>query len=209
MQQVWCAPSALSERCRRRAPQADSEVRVALGNMLGDPQLGPEKPDPPQACITGFPPQIVIEPVVPGGLTWQRKWRDVLHAHTALADVYQGGPLNSDDFTRRIEIFFKTCRELADWIDEQQPGLNAKDYVNTAGSLKICNGLAQTAKHHTRNHGITAYVAKMYNDQTGTHADVAWTHGSSSGRLDARKLADDCIAEWQAFFQQHGLDTAS
>jgi hypothetical protein len=160
-------------------------------------------------------PQLIVEASVDGvpQRTWQRKWRDVMNAHASLAEVYQGKGLDADDFTTRIEMFFKTCRELADWIDKQQTGRNATQYVNTAPSLKIGDGLAQTAKHHSRDRGsdpITAHVGKMFNDRVGIHAEVVWTsNNSGSGKSDALKLADDCIAEWRAYFQQHALDPES
>ena len=94
--------------------------------------------------------------------TWQRKWRDVLHAYDEVAESYKGGGLNDDKFTRRIELFFKTCRELADWLDEGDTRRDAKGYVNTATSLKFCDALAQTAKHHTRNRGVTAKVKELF-----------------------------------------------
>jgi hypothetical protein len=155
-------------------------------------------------------PRLTFKASVPVGnrRPWQRTWRDVQHDYGALAAAYQRKGVNDDDFTRRIEVFFKTCRELADWIHRQHPGLDAMDYVNTESALKICDALAQTAKHHTRYKGITAKVEELFLEANGARADIAWTDGSSSGTLDALKLADDCIAEWKAFFQQHGLDPA-
>jgi hypothetical protein len=168
----------------------------------------PVAPEPRGMMIE---PQLIVEASVNGvpQRTWQRKWRDIQNAHTALAGIYGGKGLDQDGFTTAIEVFFKTCRELADWIDQQQPGYNATNYVNHGQWLEFCDAMAQTAKHHTRNRGITAYVDKMFNDRSGIHADIVWTSNSGSGTRDALKLADDCIAEWQAFFQQHSLDPAS
>lgn len=141
--------------------------------------------------------------------TWQRKWRDVLHAHQELADTYAGRGLDVDDLTRRVECFFKTCHELGDWIEEST-GKPAKAYAKQPPTLELCDAVAQTAKHHTRRQSgspITAIVVKLHGDQTGIHADIEWTSQSgNNGSDDALKLADRCVDEWRQFFQLHGLD---
>lgn len=141
--------------------------------------------------------------------TWQRKWRDVLYARGCIADAYQGAQLDVDDFTRRVEGFFKTCNELGDWIEEST-SLPAIAYARTGPALELGDAVAQTAKHHTRRPSrldpITAVVVELFADQTGIHADVSWTSNSrGSGRIDALKLADDCIAQWRGFFQLNGI----
>ncbi|PBA55613.1 hypothetical protein CKJ57_13515 [Mycobacterium intracellulare subsp. chimaera] len=82
-------------------------------------------------------------------------------------------------------------------------------YVNTAPSLKIGDALAQTAKHHTRDRGITAKVNELFLEVDGAHADIVWKDNATNGTFDALKLADDCLAEWQMFFQQQGLNPDS
>ena len=156
-------------------------------------------------------PQLSVTVAVPVAAqrTWQRKWRDVLHARQALADAYAGGVLDVDDLTRRVECFFKTCHELGDWIEEST-GHPAKAYAKRPPTLEVCDAVAQTAKHHTRRQGgsrITAIVVKLHGDQTGIHADIEWTNQSGKfGSDDALKLADRCVEEWRQFFQQHGLN---
>jgi hypothetical protein len=144
---------------------------------------------------------------------WLRKWRDVLHARKTIFEVYQGDQLDVDDFTRRIEGFFKTCHELGDWIEEST-NLPAKDYAKAPPTLELCDAVAQTAKHHTRNpklkDPITAVVVELFGDTAAIHADIAWTSNSRpSGRDDALMLADRCIAEWERFFQQNNLNPGS
>lgn len=179
----------------------------SLSRYGSNPQIGNETPAPVAAGLV-VTPRITMKASVPVGnqRQWQRKWRDIEHAYAELAAAYQGNGINDDDFTRRIEVFFKTCRELADWIDNHQPGFNAMDYVNNQPWLEYCDALAQTAKHHTRNRGITAKVDELFLEANGARADIAWTSNSGSGTLDALKLADDCLAEWKAFFTQHRLD---
>jgi len=144
--------------------------------------------------------------------TWQRKWRDVLHARQAIVDVYQKEGLDADDFTRRIEQFFKTCHELGDWI-EKQTGLPAKAYAKSPPTLELCNAIAQTAKHHQHDRGndpITAQVDEVFGGADTKHADITWSRQSGpNGRIDALTLADDCIAEWRKFFNEHNLDPDS
>jgi hypothetical protein len=143
--------------------------------------------------------------------TWQRKWRDVLHACQALQDAYAGHRLDVDDFTRRVECFFKTCHELGDWIEEQT-SLAAKAYAKIPGTLELCDAVAQTAKHHTRRQSgnpITAVVVELFGDKRGIHADLAWMSNSGSGRDDALDIANRCVAEWRKFFQQNNLDPES
>jgi len=144
--------------------------------------------------------------------TWQRKWRDVQHDRKSVADAYQGNQLDVNDFTRRIERFFKTCHELGDWIEEET-GLPAKAFAKTPPALELCDAVAQTAKHHTRRQSgnpITAVVVKLFGDQSGIHADIAWTDTlGRSGTNDALQLADQCIAEWETFFQRESLNPNS
>jgi hypothetical protein len=143
--------------------------------------------------------------------TWQRKWRDVLHEQQTLGNTYMGGDLHVDDFTRQVECFFKTCRELADWIEEST-NLPAKAYVMGQPALELCDAVAQTAKHYTRRQPpgrdpITAIVVKLHGDEIGNHADIEWTKQSGTGGgVDALDLAARCVDEWQQFFQHHGLD---
>lgn len=147
--------------------------------------------------------------------TWQRKWRDVKRYHADLAEIYQGNQLDQDNITRCIETFFKNCHEVGDWVQEET-GLAAKKYVRTAPTLRLCDAISNTAKHHTRKptprspDPITATMGDPSGDESGIHADIEWTSMSSgSGKADALKLADDCITEWEHFFHQSNLDPNS
>ncbi|MBO0882504.1 MAG: hypothetical protein J2P17_19660, partial [Mycobacterium sp.] len=113
--------------------------------------------------------------------------------------------------TRWAENFFTTCHELGDWIEEQT-GLPATDYAKAPPTLELCDAMAQTAKHHTRQRGkdpVTAHVSVVHGDLI-KHADIVWTRKSGgSGTEDALDLANRCIAEWEKFFQQNSLDPES
>ena len=148
--------------------------------------------------------------------TWQRKWRDLQHELQTLENTYAGKVLNVDELTRQVEYFFKTCRELADWIQEAT-GQPAIAYVKSQPALDLCDAVAQTAKHYTRDPSrgrdsdpITAIVVQLYGDETGIHADIEWTKESGAdGVADALDLARRCRDEWRGFFQMHDLDPTS
>jgi hypothetical protein len=148
--------------------------------------------------------------------TWQRKWRDLQHELQTLENTYAGKVLNVDELTRQVESFFKTCRELADWIQEAT-GRPAIAYVKSQPALDLCDAVAQTAKHYTRDPSrgrdsdpITAIVVQLYGDETVIHADIEWTKESGAdGVVDALDLARRCRDEWREFFQMHDLDPTS
>ena len=71
-----------------------------------------------------------------------------------LETAYASDNLNDYELTRAVEGFFKTCRELADWIQEAT-GRGAREYVHeireeNPSALKLCDAVAQTAKHYIR-----------------------------------------------------------
>jgi hypothetical protein len=141
---------------------------------------------------------------------WNRKWRDVLAAHAVLGENYEANGIDVDDFTRRVEGFFKTCRELPDWIEEET-GLPAIEYARNPPALELCDAVAQTAKHYKRKPSkwdpITATVVELFGQDSGLRADITWESAKRRGeRQDALKLADDCIAEWHSFFHLHKLN---
>lgn len=146
--------------------------------------------------------------------TWQRKWRDVLHERRALANEYAQRRLWDDELTRRVETFFKVCRELGDWLKEATD-LDALAYLHASADLQVCDAVAQTAKHFARNPSqgrdpITAVVATLNETGNGPRASLCWTSaGGRNGQADALELADRCITEWEKFFQQNGLDPNS
>lgn len=153
-------------------------------------------------------PRIGMSVSVPLQRTWQRKWRDVLYYRESIAEEYERGELRVDQLTRCGESFFKTCHELIDWIDEST-SLKARAFARKSEALKLCDAAAQTAKHYRRDNDdkVTFEVVELYGSQSGhVIAQVKWTSARNSGSADALKLADDCIAEWERFFQLCGVD---
>lgn len=142
---------------------------------------------------------------------WQQKWRDVISGLDALQATYQQSDLNNEVVRRQVEGFFKDCCELADWLQEQASRPQAMSYLKSDPALKLCDGMAQTTKHHTRKSGnrnpdpITARISKVYGGQ-GVRAEIEWsTPSGSTGSEDALDLAQRCRTAWERFFQLHGL----
>ncbi|ORB50620.1 hypothetical protein BST43_22060 [Mycobacteroides saopaulense] len=157
---------------------------------------------------------------------WQHKYLDVLADLRVLEAVYnvppdeQFTPARAHELSRAAEGFFKTCRELADWIKEET-GCDAIRHIHHAPGrafptpLQLCDAVAQTAKHHTRapqegRDPISATAGMVYRGEDGLQADIAWhTTESETYTVDALTLAKECISEWQSYFQNNGLDTTA
>lgn len=97
---------------------------------------------------------------------WQQKWRDVISGLDAIRAAYRQSDLDNEAVRRQVETFFKDCCELADWLREQAGKAEAMDYVKVDRDLKLCDGMAQTAKHHTRapsgkRDPITARISRV------------------------------------------------
>jgi predicted RNA-binding Zn-ribbon protein involved in translation (DUF1610 family) len=144
---------------------------------------------------------------------WQQKWRDVEQELAALEAVYAKDALSNELVRRQVDSFFDECRKVADWLKRNAGRAEAMEYVNTDFDLQLCDGMAQTDKHHTRTAGrdpdpITARVAWVYSG-SGVRAEIEWSRKSgASGTVDALDLARRCTAAWKRFFQRHNLDPA-
>lgn len=73
-----------------------------------------------------------------------------MHGLMVLRATYGQGDLDNEVVRRQAEDFFKDCRELADWLKRQAGRPEAMSYVNSHPDLMLCDGMAQTTKHHTR-----------------------------------------------------------
>jgi hypothetical protein len=144
---------------------------------------------------------------------WQQKWQDVLHALEQLERAYatEEGQGN-EDVRRVVEEFYKTCRELADWLwaDRQNTGVDesAVRAFMRDDPLRLADAMAQTTKHHTRwgNDLITARVSEIRVGPDGARAQIGWSRASGeSGAEDALDLARRCVVAWQDFIAQNGL----
>ena len=146
---------------------------------------------------------------------WQQKWHDIKLDLEVLEATYRKDGENNDIVRRQVEDFFKDCRELADWLKQSAGRPKAMGYVNTNADLKLCDGMAQTTKHHTRKptninpDPITARIVKISSGH-GVKAEIGWSsHSGTSGTEDALDLARRCVAAWRQFFHQYNLNPGS
>ena len=140
---------------------------------------------------------------------WQQKWRDIQARLTTIERTYVADDANNEEVRLQVEDFFKDCRELADWllVDADLP--EAMLYVVTDPALAVCDGLAQTIKHHTRNgrarDPLSARISWVHGGE-GVRVQIDWSRPSGeSGTEDALHLAGKCEAAWLRFFRRHGL----
>jgi hypothetical protein len=143
---------------------------------------------------------------------WQQKWRDVLHGLDVLRETYGQNDLDNEVVRRQVEDFFKDCRELADWLRQSANRPEAMDYVHADPNLELCDGMAQTTKHHTRKPNpnsdpITARIAWVHGGHV--RGEIEWSsQNGAKGTEDALDLAERCVAAWESFFRRYRLNPA-
>jgi hypothetical protein len=156
------------------------------------------------AKVEAFMPTIAIGYGDPR--PWEQKWQDVLHSLQQIERAYTTRDFESnEDIRRAVEGFFKTCRELADWL-WQNGGLEKSavmKFVLDDPHLRLADAVAQTTKHHTR-HGkddpITARIVEIRSSPVGVTAKIGWSRASgATGSEDARDLARECVQAWRKF----------
>ncbi len=146
---------------------------------------------------------------------WVERWRDMDDAWQQVEEICQVRTgVSSDRARRAFLMFFRLCREVADFIEDEtdQP---AQAYVQADPTLRICDALAQTTKHRTRNKKpgpkdpdpMTARISHVEGTPNGERVTIEWTtwHGLT-GIEDGLDLARRCVTAWERFFQQYGLN---
>lgn len=137
---------------------------------------------------------------------WEQKWQDLLHALQEIERAYITREFESNEDVRRaVEGFFKTCRELGDWL-WQNGGYDRAavlKFMLDDPHLLLADAIAQTTKHHTR-HGkddpITARITEIRSSPVDVHATIGWSRASgATGSGDARDLARECVQSWRRF----------
>jgi hypothetical protein len=150
----------------------------------------------------------------PGPRPWREKWSRLLLDLDTIRRSYAGqlGFQSTDAWASTIASFLGSAHHLYEWIehDPQVPAAAtaaSHSYMQGDPFLKIAEGISNTDKHHTRDHGIQTAIGKMTVDSTGCTAEIAWRHVKSgaAGRIDALDLAEGCVAAWKAFISSHGL----
>jgi hypothetical protein len=144
---------------------------------------------------------------------WTEKWQDVLEAFGKVKSAYKTKDgQGNEDVRRVVEDFFKTCRELGDWLWENT-NINKSDVIGLiqrSPSLRLADAVAQTIKHHTRRRGkgdpITARVTGIRVGPDGASAEISWSRASGPrGSEDALDLARRCVKAWRGFLVRKGL----
>lgn len=148
---------------------------------------------------------------------WCQKWSNTLTALESLEEAYRrvpkGGNLEVD---ARVQRFFGECNDLPDWLKSDKvslpnlPDRDVNDHATGDHNLRVCNGIANTHKHHTPTRGkdpVTARICRTRTTDSG--ASVTIEHSSPSDpnprHVDARDLSRACVASWRAFFKGHGI----
>jgi hypothetical protein len=160
------------------------------------------------AMLSVSVPDVTVEVGYGEPRPWQETWQDITHALQEITDAY-GTRMGNDAVRRSVLTFFGSCRKLADWLYQNAGKAQALEFVNTDPDLRICDGFAQTDKHHTREgkDPITARIIKMQMTPEGARVEVGWSSKSgAAGTEDALDLARRCVAAWEKFFKHEGLN---
>ena len=143
---------------------------------------------------------------------WTQKWRDVLDGLAEVERLYTLSDTSNEPARRAVEVFFARCRELADWLQENAgvPQRDLEILLASDPALKLCDGMAQTTKHHTRRQRqrdpVTARVS-WFHGGPSVRLDIDWsTATGNSGTEDALDLANRCVTSWRAFITAHDFD---
>jgi hypothetical protein len=183
------------------------------------PQCGGSRRDaivtPPTAIIGVNAPRPAIVIGYDQPRPWQQKWQAVLYELEQMERAYTGESSQGNQRIQQIiEDFFRSCRELADWLwQDKQTNLTESvvmQFVWGDRDLRVADGMAQTIKHHTRTRGtdpITASIASTSEGPDGARVVIHWSRPSlaRSYSRDALKLARRCVRSWRGFLVRKGL----
>jgi len=149
-----------------------------------------------------------------GPRPWIELWHQVKHEYDELAAMYSGerGVTNQQEILSTINNFFVGCYSLKDHIRQDQ-GVPAavrgqvETYLQGDAALTLCGDVANTVKHHTRQHGRTARLSDWATlpDGTVTAMFGVTDLSGSTTKYDALNLARDAMAAWQQFINDNGL----
>ena len=194
---------------------------TALGNVPVNqpcPTCGGLRRDatvfPATATARGFAPDPTIAIGYAPQRPWQQKWHDIVDLFEQITNTYRTR-LGNEPVRLMVEDFFGSCRELADWLTKDAHNTQALAFVNSHPDLRLCDAIAQTTKHHTRDKQpsnkdpdpVTARITRVISGPAGVQVEIGWSSVSgTSGTEDALYLARKCMTAWQSFFQQQGLN---
>lgn len=143
---------------------------------------------------------------------WYSQWQTVRQQLASVERTLEQGNYRGNDIVKReFENFFTHCFHMHDWlVGDQSTGLTAtvvRDFIANDPALRLCAGIANTSKHHTRSqaNAMTARITTISADANGVRATISWTEGTDSGTEDALTLGRQCVTAWETFLRTHGL----
>jgi hypothetical protein len=132
---------------------------------------------------------------------------------------YQGlEDINEVEFQDMMWSFFQHCWHMKDWMRHDPLASNAQKktvvaMAHQSGALMICRDLCNRTKHlRLDSPGSGAGASHQYVDMNIVPGQGRFEidciiddgHGKS---ISGKKLARDCIAEWERILQSQGLAT--
>jgi hypothetical protein len=150
-------------------------------------------------------------------------YRDQLDRARRFLDRVETNPdgfenLNDVEFQDMMWSFFQHCWHVKDWVQHDPLASDAQkkavvDQAHASALLKICRDLCNGTKHLKLTHPGSGSGAK--------HQGIEMTIAPEQGRcemdcmvddghgnpISGKKLARDCIAEWERILTSQGLAT--
>jgi hypothetical protein len=136
------------------------------------------------------------------------------------ADLDQGRlhDVPSDNYLDEIYAFFMNCYHLKDWIKHDNTVAPAvqqavEPHINSSRSLKLCADICNSFKHlsltsNGRSGENPAFGKKQFGLGLGTGPTTFnLKHGinTTTGSIDAFKLATECVDARDTFLTANGL----
>ena len=148
---------------------------------------------------------------------WYQKWSNTLRALDSLETAYGRAPAGGNvEVDARVERFFSECNDMRDWLKADKvnlPSLTDQDVMDHAfgeKGLRVCNGIANTHKHHTVTQGqnpVTARIQRTTTSDSGASVRIEYSSllDPILRYVDAQHLARACVASWRLFLEQHRI----
>ncbi len=122
---------------------------------------------------------------------------------------------DATEFQDMAWAFFQNCWHVKDWVNKDQriagPTRAAVKHAaeDSATPLKLCHELCNGTKHlmpQGATQGPAGYTMFLNSDRSN-EIDFMVDDGKGDP-ISARRLADDCLAQWERILQSQGLATA-
>jgi hypothetical protein len=153
--------------------------------------------------------------------TWRQQHARMMRAYQRATAAADATPQGEDNYY----VFFIWCFQLKDWLknDPAVPAATrtaAEHLVNTNDALKLCADLANGIKHLRADRRARVDADSQLDTEAAAfqpdvfESDAFQTEErivvvAARGYMDARQLADACVAAWAEFLRSHGLNVDS